>query len=148
MHALDTLRMESGFMHWGHDISPEENQYEANLAFTISMKKETDFIGKEALKKIKNAKQDRRFAMFILKNSKPGKPLLLHDEPIYLKNKIIGKTTSGNYSFNFKKNLSFGYINNFDSFLDFKDLHIEIEKKKYAVDIISKPLKNSNFKNI
>ena len=129
MHALDTLRMESGFMHWGHDISPEENQYEANLAFTISMKKETDFIGKEALKKIKNAKQDRRFAMFILKNSKPGKPLLLHDEPIYLKNKIIGKTTSGNYSFNFKKNLSFGYINNFDSFLDFKDLHIEIEKK-------------------
>ena len=148
MHALDTLRMESGFMHWGHDISPEENQYEANLAFTISMKKETDFIGKEALKKIKNAKQDRRFAMFILKNSKPGKPLLLHDEPIYLKNKIIGKTTSGNYSFNFKKNLSFGYINNFDSFLDFKDLHIEIEKKKYAADIIFKPLKNSNFKNI
>ena len=148
MHALDTLRMESGFMHWGHDISPEENQYQANLAFTISMKKETDFIGKEALKKIKNAKQDRRFAMFILKNSKPGKPLLLHDEPIYLKNKIIGKTTSGNYSFNFKKNLSFGYINNFDSFLDFKDLHIEIEKKKYAADIIFKPLKNSNFKNI
>ena len=148
MHALDTLRMESGFMHWGHDISPEENQYQANLAFTISMKKETDFIGKEALKKIKNLKQDRRFAMFILKNSKPGKPLLLHDEPIYLKNKIIGKTTSGNYSFNFKKNLSFGYIDNFDNFLDFKDLHIEIEKKKYAVDIISKPLKNSNFKNI
>ena len=148
MHALDTLRMESGFMHWGHDISPEENQYEANLAFTISMKKETDFIGKEALKKIKNAKQDRRFAMFILKNSKPGKPLLLHDEPIYLKNKIIGKTTSGNYSFNFKKNLSFGYINNFDSFLDFKHLYIEIEKKKYAADIIFKPLKNSNFKNI
>ena len=48
--------------------------------------------------------------MFILKENKPGKPLLLHDEPIYLGNKIIGRTTSGNYSFNYKKNLAFGYI--------------------------------------
>ena len=31
--------MESGFLHWGHDISPEENQYEAKLDFTISYKK-------------------------------------------------------------------------------------------------------------
>ena len=147
-HALDTLRMESGFLHWGQDISPEENQYEANLAFTISMKKKSDFIGKDALKKIKNQKQERKFAMFTLKNSEAGKPLLLHDEPIYLKNKIIGKTTSGNYSFNFKKNLSFGYIDYFDNYLDLKDLHIEIEKKKYAADIIFKPLKISNFKEI
>ena len=147
-HALDTLRMESGFLHWGHDISPEENQYEANLAFTISMKKKSDFIGKDALKKIKNQKQERKFAMFTLKNSEAGKPLLLHDEPIYLKNKIIGKTTSGNYSFNFKKNLSFGYIDYFDNYLDLKYLHIEIEKKKYAADIIFKPLKISNFKEI
>ena len=49
--------------------------------------------------------------MFTLKDSKPGEPLLLHDEPIYLEDKIIGRTTSGNYSFNYKKNLSFGYIN-------------------------------------
>ena len=32
--------MESGFLHWGHDISPEENQYEAGLNFAISYKKE------------------------------------------------------------------------------------------------------------
>ena len=24
MHAMDIMRMESGFLHWGHDISPEE----------------------------------------------------------------------------------------------------------------------------
>ena len=48
--------------------------------------------------------------MLVLKNSEPGNPLLLHEEPIYLNNDIIGKTTSGNYSFNYNKNLSFGYI--------------------------------------
>ena len=31
--------------------------------------------------------------------------------PIYLDDNIIGKTTSGNYSFNYNKNLSFGYVN-------------------------------------
>jgi len=33
MHAMDIMRMESGFVHWGHDISPEENQYQAGLKF-------------------------------------------------------------------------------------------------------------------
>ena len=45
-HAMDTMRMESGFLHWGHDISPEENQYEAGLNFAISYKKKIDFIGR------------------------------------------------------------------------------------------------------
>ena len=39
MHSMDIMRMESGYVHWGHDISPEENQFEAGLQFTISFKK-------------------------------------------------------------------------------------------------------------
>ena len=149
MHALDTMRMESGFLHWGHDISPEENQYQAKLAFTISKKKQINFIGKKALENINN-KENKRFAMFILTNNEPGKPLLLHDEPIYLDDKIIGRTTSGNYSFNYSKNLSYGYINtNFsDEELVSKNLFIEVEKQKYRAKVLLKPLKESNHKNI
>ncbi len=150
MHALDTMRMESGFLHWGHDISPEENQFQCGLTFTISNKKEIDFIGKKALEVIKTKKINRRFIMLNLKDSKPGSPLLLHDEPIYFKDKIIGRTTSGNYSFNFKKNLAFGYIDNMltvDELLG-NDLFIEVEKQKYQAQLIQKPLKHSNFKNI
>jgi 4-methylaminobutanoate oxidase (formaldehyde-forming) len=148
-HTMDTMRMESGFLHWGHDISPEENQYQTGLNFAISYKKSFDFIGKEKLLKIKDQKLNRRFVMLTLKKSKPGEPLLLHEEPIYLDSKIIGKTTSGNYSFNYNKNLSFGYIS-----CDFsneqlvnKNLYIEIEKKKYPAELLTKPLKANNFKN-
>jgi len=149
-HAMDIMRMESGFLHWGHDISPEENQYQAGLSFTISYKKPFDFIGKEQLLKIKDKKKDKRFVMLYLKNSEPGKPLLLHEEPIYLNNKIIGKTTSGNYSFNYNKNLSFGYINSHLSNMELNDMDIfiEIEKKKYQAEILLRPLKQSNFKKI
>ena len=84
--------------------------------------------------------------MLSLKDSKPGKPLLLHEEPIYLEDKIIGRTTSGNYSFNYKKNLSFGYVTSSYSnneLID-KNLYIEVAKKKYQALVEIKPLKNKN----
>jgi 4-methylaminobutanoate oxidase (formaldehyde-forming) len=150
MHAMDIMRMESGFLHWGHDISPEENQYQAGLSFTISKKKDVDFIGKQALEKIKQEKIKSRFAMFTLKESEPGKPLLLHDEPIYIDDKIIGRSTSGNYSFNFKKNLVFGYIQNdlSNEELQSKNLFVEVEKQKYPIFVQIEPLKRTDFKNL
>ncbi len=147
MHAMDIMRMESGFLHWGHDISPEENQYQAGLNFAISYKKNIDFIGKNALLKIKDQKLSKKFVILSLKNCEPGKPLLLHDEPIYLDDKIIGRTTSGNYSFNYKKNISFGYIQAKYLIKELADrnIYIEIEKTKYQAIIETKPLKNKDF---
>ena len=149
-HTMDIMRMESGFLHWGHDISPEENQYQAGLNFTISYKKPFDFIGKKNLLKIRDQKIDKRFVMLVLKESEPGRPLLIHEEPIYLDDKIIGKTTSGNYSFNYKKNLSFGYIltDISNEKLTKSNFSIEIEKKKFLANLLLKPLKQNNFKNI
>ena len=113
-------------------------------------KKDVDFKSKKELKKIKQEKIKSRFAMFTLKESEPGKPLLLHDEPIYIDNKIIGRSTSGNYSFNFKKNLVFGYIENdlSNEELQSKNLFIEVEKHKYPISIQLGPLKRTDFKNL
>jgi len=149
MHAMDIMRMESGFVHWGHDISPEENQYEAGLNFAISYKKNVEFIGKKALLKIKDKKPSKKFMIFIIDKSEPGKPLLLHEEPIYLEDKIIGRTTSGNYSFAFNKNISFGYVNfpYYEEIEENKKIFIEVEKKKYLARIIKKPLNQKNYKD-
>ena len=149
-HTMDTMRMESGFLHWGHDISPEENQYQAGLHFAISLGKDFNFIGKEKLLEIKNKKIERRFVMMVLKDRKPGSPLLLHEEPIYLEEDVIGKTTSGNFSFNYNKNLSFGYIKSelTNEEISKKKLYIEVEKKKYTAELQLKPLKKSDFKKI
>ncbi len=147
-HAMDTMRMESGFLHWGHDISPEENQYQSCLDFTISYKKNIDFIGKKSLIKIRDTKQTKRLAMFSLKKSKPGYPLLLNDEPIYLESKIIGRSTSGNYSFNYNKNLSFGYISTKISNEELvnKNLFIEVGKEKYPINIELEALKSKKIR--
>ena len=82
--------------------------------------------------------------MLSLKDSKPGYPLLLHEEPIYLNNKIIGRTTSGNYSFNYNKNLSFGYVvsEHSNEELAKMNLYIEVAKQKYPVIVEINPLKD------
>ncbi len=86
--------------------------------------------------------------MLTLKDSKPGEPLILHDEPIYLDGKIIGRTTSGNYSFNFKKNLAFGYlkIDENINLMKKNEFEIEIEKKKYKAELLNKPLNQKDYK--
>ena len=67
---------------------------------------------------------------------------MLHDEPILSDGKIIGRTTSGNYSFNFKKNMAFGYVNLLDKLEG--NIEIEVEKKRYKAIIESKPLHDPN----
>ena len=144
VHAMDILRMEKGYLHWGHDISPEEDQYEAGLGFAISYKKNIDFIGKNALLKKKGSKPKKKLIFLSLKNSKPGFPLLLHDEPIYSDGKIIGRTTSGNYSFNYKKNIALGFVNAEINLSN--KIEVEVEKKKYEANIEGRPIHDPNNK--
>ncbi|SUZ89977.1 uncharacterized protein METZ01_LOCUS42831 [marine metagenome] len=150
-HAMDIMRMEKGYLHWGHDISPEENPYEAGLGFAVKLNKEYDFIGKNSLIKAKSNPK-KQLVIFTLELSDPGNPLLLHDEPIYCDGKIVGETTSGNYSFCYNKNIAFGYI---DANIDKKNaqdktFEIEVAKIKYKANLELEPLhdpKNISIKN-
>ena len=74
--------------------------------------------------------------------------MLLHEEPIYLNNDIIGKTTSGNYSFNYNKNLSFGYIESNLTITDLKgkNLFIEVAKIKYPAVLEIATLKDKSIR--
>ena len=132
MHTLDILRLEKKFLHWGHDITSENNPFEAGLAFAINFKKDNDFIGRRVLEKIKNLEPKKKLELFSLKNNfKPGKPLLLHDEPILHNNNIVGSTTSSNYSFCYKKNICLAYING--ELKNYDGMTIEVEGRKYLL---------------
>ncbi len=48
-HALNSLRTEKGYRHWGHDISPDETPLEAGLGFVVAWDKPGGFIGRDAL---------------------------------------------------------------------------------------------------
>ena len=139
MHALDILRLEKKFLHWGHDITSENNPFEAGLSFAVNFKKNINFIGRDALEKIKNKPLEKKLELFSLKNNfNPGSPLILHDEPIYRENKIIGNTTSANYSFIYKKNICLAYVDG--KLKNYENLFVEIEGKKYPLNFENTPI--------
>ena len=134
MHTMDMLRLEKKFLHWGHDITSENNPIEAGLGFAVNLKKPCEFIGRQSVEKIKSQPLKKKLELFSLKNCKvPGKPLLMHDEPVFLQDKIVGFSTSSNYSFNYKKNIFLAYVK---TDIDMtKKLTIEIEGKKYTLNL-------------
>ena len=139
MHALDILRLEKKFLHWGHDITSENNPFESGLSFVVNFKKKENFIGREALERLKDKSLLNRLELFSLKNQfKQGKPLLLHDEPIFKNDKIVGYTTSSNYSFCYKKHICLAYIKN--EVKDNDRLFIEVEGRKYALNLEKQPI--------
>ena len=134
MHSLDILRLEKKFLHWGHDITNENNPLEAGLRFAVSFKKKENFIGRKFLESIVNKPLKKQLHLFSLQqNTKPGKPLLLHDEPIYIKNNLIGFSTSSNYSFCYKKNIFLAYVNTGNDLYN-KLIEIEVAGKRYKVN--------------
>ena len=57
--ARDTLRMEAGMNLYGHDMDETISPYECNMGWTLALKDDRDFVGREALTaKRKQAKED------------------------------------------------------------------------------------------
>ncbi len=67
-HALNSLRLEKGFRHFGHDIGDEDTPYAAGLGFAVALDKPGGFIGREALLRAREEKT-RRLVQFRLAGS-------------------------------------------------------------------------------
>ncbi len=104
--TMESCRLEKGYLHWGQDIGPEDNPWQAGLDFAVKLDKPDGFLGQEALVRLRRV-IDRKLVLFETPNSRP---LLLHDEPIYYNDKWVGRTTSGGPGFRTDKNLCLGYI--------------------------------------
>ncbi len=133
--ALDSCRLEKGFHHWGHDMGPEDTPFEVGLGFTVNFGKASDFIGKEALIKQQKSGWNKqlRLCEIIAKEA-----LILHDEPVYQGEKIIGHCTSGGQGFRVGKILCFVMFYQCESEPDQACL-IEIAGERFALNILDEP---------
>ncbi len=92
-HALDGLRAEKGFLHWGADAGPADTPLEAGLGGTVvAMDKPGGFIGREAL--LAADAPRRRLVPVLLTDPEP---LLYHGESVLQDGRLVGRVTSGAY---------------------------------------------------
>ena len=139
-HALDTLRAEKGYRHWGHDISPADTPLEAGLGFAVAWRKTADFIGRQALMRQKEAGIRRRQVLLKLADHEQ---ILLHDEPIWRDGQIVGRVTSGAYGYTLGSSVGLGYMASDgplrQSDLDASAFEVEIACKRFRADVSLKP---------
>ena len=111
MLAMDTLRLEKGYRHFGHDICDEDHVLEAGLGFAVKTEKRRgrfgDFIGREAVLRKRDAGLARRLLQFKLD---VPEPLLFHNEPVLRDGRIAGHLSSGGYGHTLGTAVGLGYV--------------------------------------
>ncbi|MBC7780108.1 MAG: FAD-dependent oxidoreductase [Proteobacteria bacterium] len=107
-HALNSLRIEKAYRHWGHDISDEDTPLEAGLTFAVAKNKGERFIGAPALAAQRAAGLRKRLVQFALLDPEP---LVYHNEPIWRDGRLVGRITSGAYGHTMGASLCMGYVN-------------------------------------
>ena len=141
MHAMDSLRIEKAYRHWGHDITGEDTPIEAGLGFAVRLDKNVPFIGRDALLRQKDNGVKKRLVQFALEDPEP---LLYHNEPILRDGEMVGYLTSGNYGHHLGRAVGLGYVGHPDGvdadFVDSGSYEIEVAGERFAARASLRPL--------
>ncbi|XP_014449795.1 dimethylglycine dehydrogenase, mitochondrial [Alligator mississippiensis] len=135
-YAMNVLRLEKAFRAWGAEMNCDTNPLEAGLEYFIKLNKQADFIGKQAVKQIKEKGLKRRLVYLTLKTDNVDPE---GNESVWYNGKVVGNTTSGSYSYSTQQSLAFAYIPTELSKAGQK-LEVELLGKKYVAAVIQEPL--------
>jgi 4-methylaminobutanoate oxidase (formaldehyde-forming) len=102
--AIESLRLEKGYLAWAGEINTEYNPYEAGLGFAISKKKQ-NFYGAKSLENSKNP--SRKLVAITFQDIKQ---VPLGSEPIRYGDKVIGRIKSGGQGYTINKAIAYAYL--------------------------------------
>jgi sarcosine dehydrogenase len=133
--AIDTMRMEKGYLYWSTDITPDTTPWEAGLGWRVNLKK-GDFLGRDALVAQKEAGIARKLCTFTLESTAwpvSGEAIIHPDTGA-----VVGFTTSANFGHTVGKPIAYGYLT--VDLLDRTDFTIEVYGEPIRAVRHDKPL--------
>lgn len=104
----DIRRVEAGILNYGIDITLDTNPYEVDLDRLVSLDQEADFIGKEALKKIKAEGVKRKLVGVEIDGERLD--LNVTRWPVTRDGAQLGNVTSAVYSPRLKENIGYAWV--------------------------------------
>ena len=130
--ARNTLRLESAMSLYGHEISDEITPLEANLGWICKLK--TEFIGRDALVKQKEAGLKRKLVGFAMTD----KGIARDGFDVYIDDEKVGTVTSGSPAPFLKKNIGLAFVP-----IEFANvgqaIKIDVRGKHLAAEIVPTP---------
>jgi 4-methylaminobutanoate oxidase (formaldehyde-forming) len=108
LQALGSLRMEKAYRDYGHDIDNIDTPLEAGLGFAVKLDTPRGFIGREALRRQKQAGvPKRRLLQFLLSDPEPS---LFHGEVIFRDGERVGYIRAGAYGYTLGGAVGLGFV--------------------------------------
>jgi 4-methylaminobutanoate oxidase (formaldehyde-forming) len=104
--AIESLRLEKGYVYWSADVTPDYSPYEAGLGFRVHLKSKGDFLGRAVLEKQKAEGVTRRLCTFTVEGEVPvfgGETLLRGGE-------VVGLVSSAGFGPTVGKTVLYGYL--------------------------------------
>ncbi|MGI8617410.1 MAG: GcvT family protein, partial [Actinomycetota bacterium] len=102
--AIDSLRVEKGYLAWGADLTPEEDPFQAGLGFAVDLGK--DFLGKDALV----ARRDRERPRLATLALEDPRAMVLGNEPVFHGGDVVSRITSGGIGYAVERSIAFAYL--------------------------------------
>ncbi len=143
MYAMDSMRLEKGYLAWKSEMNVHHTPLETNVAWTVKMDK--DFIGKAGLEKQKAAGVPRQLVCLVCQ-ADDADPWGYN--PIFNGDKIVGMTSSGGYGHRTDKSIALGYVPPALAAPGTR-LEVEVLGKRLAAEVVAMPLydpKNERMK--
>ncbi len=130
--ARDSLRLEMKMSLYGNEIDATTNPIEAGLSWIVDLNK--DFIGKEAVAKMKADKPSRRLVCLELE----GRAFPRTGYDIYVDGNKAGKVTSGTVSPSLEKPIAIGYVPRSHA-KSGSMVEVEIRNKRFPAKVVKPP---------
>jgi 4-methylaminobutanoate oxidase (formaldehyde-forming) len=102
--AIDSLRVEKGYLAWGADLTPEEDPFQAGLGFAVDLEK--DFIGKDGLV-ARRGRERPLLACLVLDDPHA---VALGNEPVFHGDDVVARVTSGGIGYAVERSIAFAYL--------------------------------------
>ncbi len=132
--AIDSLRLEKGYRAWGADVTPDDSPLEAGLGFAVARGK--DFVGKEALERLRAEGVRRRLACVVLADPRSS---TLGNEPVRADGEIVARVTSGGIGYTVGASIAYAYLP-VDLAVTGTALEVEVFGEWIGAKVVDEPL--------
>jgi dimethylglycine dehydrogenase len=106
IRALESLRLDKSYRAIYRDINVEHSALESGLERFVRLDK-GEFIGRAALAREAEAGPARRLATVMVE---PGQGDLIRNEAVHHEGRLVGRVSSGSYSYHFERNIGLAYV--------------------------------------
>ncbi len=105
--AIESLRLEKGYRAWSTDLTAVTTPLEAGLGFCVAWDKPGGFVGREALRAVRETGPVRRLRALLLDDPVA---VALGGEPVLLDGVVAGRVTSAGFGYSLGASIAYTYL--------------------------------------